>query len=76
MSIRTNSERADRAESALMKYNGSDSRDPGVDGQEEMLSDMLGDLRHWARLNKVDFERCNARGQTMSEMEREEDSDY
>lgn len=75
MTIRTNRQRAERAERALLEYNGADSRDDGVAGQEEMLSDMLGDLRHYCRLNALDFERCNARGQDMARMEAEEDSD-
>lgn len=72
---RTNRDRAERAESALQAYNGADSRADGIDGQEETLADFLGDIRHYCRLNKLDFDRCNARGQAMSKMEADEDSD-
>jgi len=72
---RTNRDRSNRAADALRKYNGSDSREDGVEGDSEMLADMLGDLRHWARLRGVDFDACAARGFAMSEMERVEDFD-
>lgn len=75
MTIRTNRDRANRAADAVETYNREDSRAAGVDGMEETLSDMLGDLRHWARLNGLDFEACAARGLAMSEMERRDDSD-
>lgn len=73
--MKTNRERARRAESALEQYNGNDMREDGPDGIAETLADMLGDLRHMARFSGVDFDACAARGLAMSEMEREEDED-
>lgn len=72
---RTNLDRAERAERALLEYNGADNRPFGNDGRAEMLSDMLGDLRHYCRLHGVDFAACERRGFLMSEQERREDPD-
>lgn len=72
---RTNLDRANRAERALLEYNGADSRPFGNDGRAEMLGDMLGDLRHYCRLYGVSFAECERRGFLMSEQERREDSD-
>ena len=59
-----NDHRRQSAEAALQAYweitSGSDV--PGVDGtpseQASLLTDILTDLRHWARCEDVDFEKC------------------
>lgn len=75
MTERTNLDRAERAERALLEYNGADSREAGNGGRDEMLGDMLGDLRHYCRLYGLDFDSISARGFRMSESERLEDFD-
>lgn len=72
---RTNLDRAQRAESALETYNGTDSREDGNEGRDELLGDLLGDLRHYCRLYGLDFDSISARGFAMSEQERLEDFD-
>ena len=56
-----NVERAMSAEAAVKAYaaekegNTTDYFDFSSEGAQERLADLLADLRHWARLNHLDF---------------------
>lgn len=73
--------RRENAEAALQAYweitSGSDV--PGVDGtpseQASLLTDILTDLRHWARCEEVDFEKCLTTSEVNFNVELEEEEE-
>ena len=54
--IRYNSERAERAQSALNQYINHTGDDPNANDQETWLKDMFCDLRHLANQGGLDIE--------------------
>ena len=55
--MRTNEDRRLRAWAALSEYRQGDNS-----SAEELLSDLLCDLRHWAVHNDLNFVECSERG--------------
>jgi hypothetical protein len=62
--VKLNAERVTDAEQALVAYanvkehNQTDYLDRTSQDREDWLVDILADLRHWARSNKLDFDDC------------------
>ncbi len=57
-----NQERASWVEAALQAFCKETRQSLVNDGNEEVVSDFLGDLRHYCELHKLDFDALNARG--------------
>ena len=72
--------RARNAEPALQAY-WKETSGADVDGihgtpseQAELLTDLLTDLRHWARAEEVDFQRCSDMAETHFNCELDEEN--
>lgn len=59
-----NIERAERAESAVNAYKDGEGLSP-----EECMTDLFTDLRHWARQNRLDFDKAVDRSISHYEVE-------
>ena len=69
----TNAIRAARAGAALEAYARFLDDDPRSFGPDELLSDLLCDLRHWADANGLDFQLTCGSAAISYEAEREEE---
>lgn len=76
MSDYINKARRSKAQAALETYADRSYRS-GMDGEDpaNILSDLLCDLRHWARANKISFARAvkNSKGNFEEELTEEKE---
>ncbi|MEI9995073.1 MAG: hypothetical protein WDM91_10795 [Rhizomicrobium sp.] len=55
----TNRKRASTANGALRKFQMLAGMKSGAQTQAEILTDFLGNVRHWCDLNDVDYAACD-----------------
>ena len=68
-------EAAMKAYSAVKERNDTDMYDFSSEPPEDRLTDLLADLRHWARAEGIDFERSDALARSHFETEVDEETD-
>jgi len=70
----TNKQRAQWAAHGVLEYaEGKEGRGGLYDDTDQVLTDLLCDLRHYAELNSIDFDTCNRRAASHHDEERAEE---
>ena len=71
----TNGDRAAAAEQALLAYAQERRLIAAGEAMETALGDLLGDLRHLARMSGIDFDKLVARSKMNADAEQVEDEE-
>lgn len=75
MSELTNSDRAESAQQAIEVYSTVIQDDPAAESSPPLMQDLLTDMMHLSRFEKLDFDEILRRGNRHYEWEMEEDLD-